>query len=74
MRKSRLRWRLFKNEEFLGEMKTEEVAKITGIGPHNISTYADLGSQYKGVYRIERIEEPDFATEWGSTTAQLLGK
>lgn len=74
MKTARLKWRLFEHGVCLGVLDMDQVAEITGMNKRNISTYADLGSLYKGVYKIERVEDVEkerFMKEWDRATKIL---
>lgn len=70
---SRVKWSIYGNDQYIGDFIAEEVCRITGMRRNNISTYADLGTAYKGVYRIERIGKVP-CQEWEETVNSLKQK
>lgn len=69
---AKLKWRLFNRDRCLGVFTKAEITTITGMSANNLSTYADVGSWYKGIYRIERVNDSDFALEWETVTKKIL--
>jgi len=67
---SRVTWSVYKNDEYLGDFVSEEVSQITGMRRNKVSTYADLDSLYKGVYRIKKVQSQLYQ-EWNKVVEIL---
>ena len=70
MKKAKKIWNLYREGELQGLFTSAEISDLTGMHKNNVSNYAELGSLYKGIYRIEKADE-SLANEWATVTEGL---
>lgn len=73
MKRAKKIWNLYKNGELQGLFTSSEISELIGMNRNNVSNYAELGSLYKGTYRIEKAEEA-LENEWAAVTGGIATK
>jgi hypothetical protein len=73
MKRAKKNWNLYKNGELQGVFTSSEISELIGMNRNNVSNYAELGSLYKGIYRIEKADEA-LEIEWAAVTGGITAR